>query len=181
MKSIIVLSTLASMLLTHTACSIATPEKQNKSQVNGASDDLYMSDSELLKLRSYVHKAGFPQWDQNRATCIILCESGGRPTARTGVHVGLFQINESYPGTEAGRGVKHPTQPAWDASGRTCGYDLEDPQTNANCAFIRLSRAGWKDWDCGGAVPLLKVKVEECRARLDERLSVSGKSISVEN
>lgn len=152
------------------ACSGASQVTDNDSKVAGATDDLLMSDDKLLNLRSYVDKAGFPVWDRNRATCIILCESAGRPDARTGVHVGLFQINESYPGSEAGRGVKHPTQPAWDARGRSCGYDLEDPQVNADCGFVRLSRAGWKDWDCGGAVPSLKVKVEACRERLDERL-----------
>ena len=154
------------------ACSHEASNNQHKSFLAGANDDLLLPDSEILKLRSYVEKAGFPQWDQNRATCIILCESSGRANARTGVHVGLFQINETYPGTEAGRGVKHPTQPAWNASGKTCGRNLENPQVNADCAFIRLSRAGWKDWDCGGAVPSLKIKVEECRARLDARLPV---------
>lgn len=167
-SSLIISLSLASCLVP--ACSFESQTLPSDSRVMGASDDLYMSDGKLLQLRSYVDKAGFPRWDRNRATCIILCESSGRPDARTGVHVGLFQINETYPGSEGGRGVKHPTQPAWDASGRKCGYDLEDPQVNADCAFVRLSRAGWKDWDCGGAVPSLKVKVEACRARLDERL-----------
>ncbi|MEN9529964.1 MAG: Lysozyme like domain [Pseudomonadota bacterium] len=152
------------------ACSSGTDLKNSESTVSGANDDLLMTDGKLLQLRSYVDNAGFPLWDRNRATCIILCESGGRANARTGVHVGLFQINETYPGSEGGRGVKHPTQPAWNASGRTCGYNLEDPQVNADCAFVRLSRAGWKDWDCGGAVPALKTKVEACRVRLDDRL-----------
>jgi hypothetical protein len=170
MKSIKFIFSLALASCVAIACSSESPTKKTESTVAGANDDLLMSDGKLLQLRSYVDKAGFPRWDRNRATCIILCESGGRPTARTGVHVGLFQINETYPGSEGGRGVKHPTQPAWDASGRTCGQDLEDPQVNADCAFVRLSRAGWKDWDCGGAVPALKTKVEACRARLDDRL-----------
>ncbi|NBW80721.1 hypothetical protein EBR21_03110 [bacterium] len=152
------------------ACSRVNYGRIGDSSVHGASDDLTMSDSKLLQLRSYVDNAGFPKWDRNRATCIILCESSGNPTARTGAHVGLFQINETYPGTEAGRGVKHPTQKAWDASGRYCSAELEDPQENADCAFVRLSRAGWGDWDCGGAVPSLRTKVEACRARLDDRL-----------
>lgn len=152
------------------SCAEAPRPSHMESHLAGAKDDLLMPDSKLLQLRTYVNNAGFPVWDRNRATCIILCESSGRSDARTGVHVGLFQINESYPGTEAGRGVQHPTQPAWDARGRTCGFDLEHPQVNADCAFVRLSRAGWKDWDCGGAVPELKTEVELCRARLDARL-----------
>ncbi|MEY3901509.1 MAG: Lysozyme like domain [Pseudomonadota bacterium] len=170
MKNMKFILSLCIMAVAAAACSSDANTPAQNSKVTGASDDLLMSDSKLLQLRSYVDKAGFPRWDRNRATCIILCESAGRADMRTGVHVGLFQINESYPGTEAGRGVKHPTQPAWDTRGRACGYDLEDPQTNADCGFIRLSRAGWKDWDCGGAVPSLKPKVEACRARLDERL-----------
>ena len=170
MKTTRLIFSLCLMTAVVAACSGDSRVSSNDSQIAGANDDLLMTDDKLLKIRSYVDKAGFPVWDRNRATCIILCESAGRPDTRTGVHVGLFQINETYPGTEAGRGVKHPTQAAWDASGRTCGYNLEDPQVNADCGFIRLSRAGWKDWDCGGAVPSLKVKVEACRARLDSRL-----------
>lgn len=152
------------------ACQTPREFNQPDASTNGASDDLSMDDEKLLKLRSYVAKAGFPRWDHNRATCIILCESGGRANARSGPHVGLFQINESYPSSEAGRGVKHPTQAAWDATGKRCGSNLEDPQVNADCAFVRLSRAGWKDWDCGGAVSSLTPKVEACIARLDKRL-----------
>lgn len=168
MKNMNTIFSLTLALTSAVACS--SNKLQNDSAPSGANDDLLMQDNKLLQLRSYVDKAGFPKWDQNRATCIILCESSGRADARTGVHVGLFQINETYPGGEGGRGVKHQTQPAWDASGRKCGYNLKDPQVNADCAFVRLSRAGWNDWDCGGAVPALKIKVEACRARLDERL-----------
>ncbi|MFZ9520460.1 MAG: hypothetical protein ACO3A4_08285 [Silvanigrellaceae bacterium] len=170
MRSLKLILSLSLTLAGAAACSGLNASSSRDSLVQGASDDLSMSDSKLLELRSYVDNAGFPKWDRNRATCIILCESGGRPTARTGVHVGLFQINETYPGTEGGRGVKHPTQKAWDASGRYCSAKLEDPQANADCAFVRLSRAGWSDWDCGGAVPSLRTKVEACRARLDDRL-----------
>lgn len=84
------------------ACSSDSVTKNSESETLGARDDLLMSDAKLLQLRSYVDKAGFPSWDRNRATCIILCESAGRANARTGVHVGLFQINETYPGTEGG-------------------------------------------------------------------------------
>jgi hypothetical protein len=167
MKTLFSLALVSSVF---SACSSDSVTKNSESETLGARDDLLMSDAKLLQLRSYVDKAGFPSWDRNRATCIILCESAGRANARTGVHVGLFQINETYPGTEGGRGVKHPTQPAWNASDRQCGYNLEDPQVNADCAFVRLSRAGWKDWDCGGAVPYLKTQMEACRMRLDDRL-----------
>lgn len=170
MKRMTLVFSLSLSLATLAACSFRNKTIPTDAEVAGATDDLLMSNDKLLKLRSYVDNAGFPKWDRNRATCIILCESGGRANARTGVHVGLFQINETYPGTEGGRGVKHPSQPAWNAEGRKCGANLQDPQTNADCAFVRLSRAGWKDWDCGGAVPALKTKVEACRARLDERL-----------
>lgn len=167
MKTLFSLIFLSSTLF---ACTPDSAPQTPESEVQGTRDDLGMSESKLLELRSYVDKSGFPVWDRNRATCIILCESGGRANARNGVHVGLFQINQKYPGTEGGRGVKHPTQPAWNASGKQCSANLEDPQANADCAFIRLSRAGWKDWDCGGAVPHLKTEVEACRMRLDERL-----------
>ncbi len=154
-------------------CAVAcqTPRGFNDSDnvVSGASDDLSMNDESLKTIIGYVSKAGFPKWDHHRATCVILCESGGRARARNGVHVGLFQINETYVGTEAGRGVRHPTQEGWNASGRSCGRNLSDPQVNADCGFIRLSRAGWKDWDCGGAVPSLMPKVEACIDRLDNR------------
>ncbi|NBX17231.1 MAG: hypothetical protein EBR09_07690 [Proteobacteria bacterium] len=151
------------------ACQTSREFNESENFIQGASDDMSMTDESLLKIKGYVEKAGFPKWDQHRATCVVLCESGGRPTARNGVHVGLFQINETYVNTEGGRGVKHPTQKSWDASGRTCGRNLTEPQTNADCGFIRLSRAGWKDWDCGGAVAGLAQKVEACAARLDKR------------
>jgi hypothetical protein len=170
MKTLFSLAIVACVALALPACSNNELQENSTSEPMGARDDLLMTDSKLLQLRTYVDNAGFPLWDRNRATCIILCESAGRSDARTGVHVGLFQINETYPGTEGGRGVKHPTQPAWNASGRQCGANLKDPQVNADCAFVRLSRAGWKDWDCGGAVPYLKTQVEACRMRLDERL-----------
>jgi hypothetical protein len=151
------------------ACQTSREFNDAENVAQGASDDLSMNDESLLRLKSYVDKAGFPKWDQHRATCVILCESGGRSNARNGVHVGLFQINETYVGSEGGRGVKHPTQAAWNASGRSCGRNLSDPQTNADCGFIRLTRAGWKDWDCGGAIPALEKKVEACADRLNKR------------
>jgi hypothetical protein len=151
------------------ACQTSREFNDAENVIQGTSDDLSMSDDSLLKIKGYVAKAGFPKWDQHRATCVILCESGGRANARNGVHVGLFQINETYPGTEGGQGVKHPSQEAWNARGRSCGRNLSDPQTNADCGFIRLSRAGWKDWDCGGAVASLSKKVDACADRLDKR------------
>ena len=107
------------------------------------------SKSQLLPILNVV-KTAWPKNEWLRATCLAFCESSGNPGAMTpnGQYVGLFQVDKSYAANDGGKGRVHPQMPAWNATGMRCGSELFNPQINAQCGFIRLSRAGWGDWEC---------------------------------
>lgn len=77
------------------------------------------------QVAAYARNAGFTGDDLVKAVAIAFAESSGNPTARgdNGDSIGLWQIDRRY----------HP---------EFTGWDLTEPQQNANAAFSVYQAAG---------------------------------------
>jgi hypothetical protein len=88
-----------------------------------------LSNLSISQIAALAQNAGFQGDDLATAVAVALAESGGNPNAvgdlniTAGGSVGLWQINLAY----------HPEFNGWN---------LQDPQTNANAAFSVYSAAG---------------------------------------
>lgn len=80
--------------------------------------------------------------DDRKALAVAWCESNWKPTARNGVHVGLFQLSGRY---HQGRAAK-------------LGYSWEEVATqiepNVKTAWSLRKDSGWGPWDCGYATKI---------------------------
>ena len=101
-----------------------------------------MGNLDAEQIAGYAQNAGFTGSDLTMAVAVALAESSGNPGATgdlsitPGGSVGLWQINLHY----------HP---------EFTGWNLTDPQTNANAAFSVYTKAGgfspWSTYSNGMA------------------------------
>jgi hypothetical protein len=122
---IVVLIILVAVIATMQASGESTGGSSTGGSILGSLESAFGGNLNAQQIAGYASNAGFQGSDLVMSVAVALAESSGNPSASgdNGTSTGLWQIHFTV----------HPEFNGWD---------LTDPQTNANAAFSVYTKAG---------------------------------------